>query len=410
MTDDAAKKEHLALRLRRRLERSWHSLSGLAEDHPMVTELGSELMRGSPQAREMLRQLGQIISVAHLRQMSGLLQLEPCSVAVAGPVNAGKSTLLNALAGRTVAEVAATPGTTSAPESYRALGFRLIDTPGADEVAGEERRAAALSSAEEASVTILVFDASRGITSSDRQVFDQVVAAIVERETKARTASDPAAELTPSVLADRRRLVVALNKSDMVPRSERDEVRDRAARDLGLPSAGVLMISALRRRGLDRLIKRMVDGAPGMVEALVEVMPEYVEVLAGQLIHRYAVAAATLAMNPFPVSDVLPLTALQLALVIRLSRVYGHRMSWRRSREVLPTVAAGLGWRELFRQVAKLVPVGGWALSSTIAYAGTYVVGRSAQYLLRTGERPTDEQLASWRREAGKQSKRRSSL
>ena len=387
--------ESLAVRLKKHVERSWRTLADLAEDHPIVTELASELARGSPQASEVLAQLRQLVSVTHMRQLAGLLQVEPCSVVVAGPVNAGKSTLLNVLAGATLAEVGAMPGTTTEPCAHDVLGFRMIDTPGADEVAGEERKQAALAEVEHAAVTVVLLDASRGVTAADRGVFDLVAAAV-----RHGIGGRDEAACSPLDLLEQGKVIVALNKMDMCPRDERAAVRRRAAADLGITPAHVVPISALKRSGLDRLVKRMVDAAPGMVEALVEVMPTYADDLAGQLIHRYSLAAATLALAPIPGPDVLPLTALQLALVIRLARIYGHRLTWKRSREVLPAVAAGLGWRELFRQVARIVPISGWAVSSGIAYAGTYTTGRAAQHLLRTGRKPTPEQIARWRADA----------
>jgi GTP-binding protein Era len=136
-----------------------------------------------------------------------------------------------------------------------------------------------------------------------------------------------------------------------------------------------------------------------MTEALARVMPAFTDQLAGQLILRYSTTAATVALAPIPVAHVIPLTALQLALVIRLARLYGHDLSWRRSREVVPALAAGVGWRELFRQVARLVPVAGWALNGGIAFVGTYATGRAAQHLLRTGARPSPEELETYRRE-----------
>ena len=400
MGHDRDNTESLGRQLTRRLGRSLSTLQDLADDHPLATELAAELTRGSPQAVEVLGQLQRLLSVVHIRQMSGLLQVESCSVAVVGPVNAGKSTLLNAFAGRDVAQVGATPGTTKRAESHSALGFEMVDTPGADEVAGDERRTAAMDEVEKAGVVIALFDASRGITSSDRQVFDLVVEILQRRAAKEESAEGA---LTPADLVERGRLVVVVNKSDMIPRDEREDVKKRAASDPGIPSTFVLPVSALKRRGLDRVAQRMVDASPGMVEALVEIMPSYAEEIAGQLVHRYSVAAATLALTPIPGPDVFPLTALQLAMVIRLSRIYGHRLTWKRSREMLPAVAAGFGWRELFRQIAKLVPVSGWAVSSGIAYAGTYATGRAAQHFLRTGSKPTPEQIEAWRREAREQ-------
>ncbi len=369
---------------------SYRALRRAAGDRGVVDRVVAEVDRLSPELARRLRQLDRIATVDHLRSLEGLLVGAPCSVAIVGPVNAGKSTLANALAGRKVAEVAATPGTTSRPTRCEALGFGLVDTPGADEVAGGERRRLALAEVDRASLVLLVLDASRGVTQSDRSVFDAVVEHLSVR-------SD-AAEGEALIAAGR--LVVCLNKADLVPRGERAEVRRRAARDLRLQPSDVLAVSALRKRGLDDLARGMVAAAPGMAEALAEAMPAYVDSLAAGLVARYSAAAATIALTPLPGPDLLPLAALQALMVVRLARLYGKEMSWKRSGEVVPAVAAGLGWREVFRQLAKLVPGPGWALSSGIAYAGTYATGRGAQHLLATGEMPSLAQLAAFRRQA----------
>ncbi|MEA3010514.1 MAG: tRNA modification GTPase [Sphingomonadales bacterium] len=98
-------------------------------------------------------------------EMSALLASPPAErlrdglrVVIAGPPNAGKSSLINALAGRQVAIIASTPGTTrdliEAPTALAGLPFILIDTAGLresdDEVEaiGVERGRASLASAD----------------------------------------------------------------------------------------------------------------------------------------------------------------------------------------------------------------------------------------------------------------------
>lgn len=392
-------------RVRRGLDRSVRAVAGLfhgpGSGQDVVEALGLQGLGGVPDGIEVLRRLQRLVSVSHLRAAADLLQVEPCAVAIVGPVNVGKSTLLNALAGRRLAKVSATPGTTVAPERHDALGFTLIDTPGGDEVAGEERRRLALGAVDEAGITVFLFDATRGVTSSDRAVFDRVVERMLDRAKVGAAAAWPGGAVPKTVagLLKTRRLIVGVNKLDAVARAERDAVIRRVADDAGLAVDDVLGISARRRWELDGLARRMVDGAPAMAEALARVMPAFADQLARQLVLRYATTAATVALAPIPFSHVIPLTALQLALVVRLARLYGHEMSWRRSREVVPALAAGVGWRELFRQVVRLVPVAGWALNAGIAFAGTYATGRAAQHLLQTGVRPTREELETWRTE-----------
>lgn len=82
---------------------------------------------------------------AHDRVLHRLLH--PPVVAIVGPTNIGKSTLVNALAGRTVAIVADEPGTTrdrvGVAVDCDGLVVHIVDTPGIrDDATEEERRAA----------------------------------------------------------------------------------------------------------------------------------------------------------------------------------------------------------------------------------------------------------------------------
>lgn len=375
-------------------------MTSLVEDKRLMQILEREVFLGNKQAGEILRRLQKFVSVTHLRGLAELLRIEPCSVAIVGPVNVGKSTLLNTLAGKKLAKVSATPGTTVAPERHEAMGFALIDTPGADELSGEERKQMALESVDEAGITIFLLDATRGVTASDKSVFDDVVKRLIAKTRAAVDGQAKGEAFTLKGLVSRRKLIVGLNKLDAVPRGEREFVLHRASIDLGVSDNNLLGLSALKRRGIDAFARRMVDGAPAMAEALAEVMPAYADEVATQLIMRYATAAATVAVTPIPFSHVIPLTTLQLALVVRIARLYGHDMSWKRSREVIPALAAGIGFREIFRQIVRLIPVAGWALNGGIAFAGTFATGRAAQQLLRTGVRPTRAQIREWKKEA----------
>ena len=96
--------------------------------------------------------------------------LVPARVAVVGPANAGKSTLVNRLSGREASLVADVPGTTrdwvETPAFLLggALPIVLLDTPGRREEAGEiERAAIGLSDAAigSADAAVLLLDATR---------------------------------------------------------------------------------------------------------------------------------------------------------------------------------------------------------------------------------------------------------
>jgi GTP-binding protein len=62
--------------------------------------------------------------------LEGLPRETDPEVALAGRSNVGKSSLINRVAGRTIARTSRTPGKTQAINFYRAAGLRLVDLPG----------------------------------------------------------------------------------------------------------------------------------------------------------------------------------------------------------------------------------------------------------------------------------------
>jgi GTP-binding protein Era len=163
-------------------------------------------------------------------------------VAIVGAPNAGKSTLVNALAGTKVTIVSPKPQTTRF--RIRAVVMRgraqiiLVDTPG---IFAPRRRldramvAAAWGGAQDADLAVLIVDARAGITEEVR--------AIVE-----------------GLKRGGRACMLLLNKADLVepPRllplaKELNEL---------LPFAETFMVSALKAKGLDRVLDVLADRVP----------------------------------------------------------------------------------------------------------------------------------------------------
>ena len=106
---------------------------------------------------------------------------EGIATVICGPVNAGKSTLYNALVGRDAAIVTDVAGTTrdilSETVALGSVTLRLYDTAGlretddAVESIGIDRARSALSEAE---LVLAVFDASRAATEADRELLAQL--------------------------------------------------------------------------------------------------------------------------------------------------------------------------------------------------------------------------------------------
>lgn len=97
-------------------------------------------------------------------------------------------------------------------------------------------------------------------------------------------------------------------------------------------------------------------------------------------------------------ADFIILTKNQMLLLYKLAAVYGRDVDQRRQilMEMVPVVGAGLVWRTVARELVALLPALLGAVPKVmVAYAGTYTVGRAAQYYYEEGRRPT---RADWDR------------
>jgi uncharacterized protein (DUF697 family) len=55
---------------------------------------------------------------------------------------------------------------------------------------------------------------------------------------------------------------------------------------------------------------------------------------------------------------------------------------------VLTTIGAALGFRAVARQLLGVIPVAGWVVKGTVAYAGTRAVGEAAHRYFHTVAQP----------------------
>ncbi|MFP6664579.1 MAG: GTPase Era [Deltaproteobacteria bacterium] len=155
-------------------------------------------------------------------------------IALVGRTNAGKSTLLNELLGCKLAIVTPKPQTTR----HRILGvetrpgaqFIFVDTPGmhdAQNLLGERMVKVANQSLADADIVLWVIDAQAGLLAEDERTL-------------------------PRLAADKRPVIVALNKIDRIKRPQILPLMKKIAEFL--PGRHVIPISALRGDNLDDLM------------------------------------------------------------------------------------------------------------------------------------------------------------
>jgi len=101
-------------------------------------------------------------------------------------------------------------------------------------------------------------------------------------------------------------------------------------------------------------------------------------------------------------SDTTLLTANQVRMLFLLAAASDREIGYRAQRaEIASVIAAAFGWRALARQLAGKIPFGaGLVPKAAIAYAGTWVVGSSAERYYRLGFGYTRQERGELFREA----------
>ena len=158
---------------------------------------------------------------------------------------------------------------------------------------------------------------------------------------------------------------------------------------------------------IDELAPRIVRALDeDYLVALAKGYPTFRRAVCDEIIRNNARQNAVIGALPIPGADMPVMTANQARMVLNIAAAFGEELSMDRARELLGVLAAGFGLRSLSRQAVKLVPVGGWAASAAIAYAGTLAMGRSSiLYFERGGQKVGEKEMEQIRARALKEGK-----
>jgi len=83
---------------------------------------------------------------------------------------------------------------------------------------------------------------------------------------------------------------------------------------------------------------------------------------------------------PIPGADFIPLTTLQVGLMVKLSALYDKPVSKDKAKEmVIATVVGNVG-KTIFRQIVKFIPAAGTVAGASVAGAMTISLGYAVKY------------------------------
>jgi len=179
-------------------------------------------------------------------------------------------------------------------------------------------------------------------------------------------------------------LLVVLNKSDLLAGELELTVRKTEAEER--LATTVLPVSALTGANVaDELLPKLVNICPGLTVALGRELRSFRSRAAEHLIARTALLNGLVALEPIPLLD-LPVQIMTLTgLMLRIAAIYDRPPAESRRRELAVAVAGGLAGRYGAQQLAKLVPVVGWAISSFVGWSATWALGRAAVTYFEAG-------------------------
>jgi hypothetical protein len=281
-------------------------------------------------------------------------------IAVFGRVGAGKSSLLNALVGEQVFETSPLHGHTRHAQQVQWQAVQqdhvvLFDTPGIDELDGEQREALAEEVARRADILLMVcegdlthneFDALASLAARKRPLvlvlnkadrYSEQDLELLLRRLRERCAGLLPPEHILAAAADPRPQRVIRQRADG---SEQESSRRRSPDVEQLRS---LLWQVLEREGKTLAALNAALFASELDSQIAQRIVEARQSVAERVIRNYCITKGlAVAANPVPVADLLAAAGIDIALVIHLGDVYGFRLSRREATRLLFTIATQL--------------------------------------------------------------------
>ncbi|MCU0693912.1 MAG: 50S ribosome-binding GTPase [Polyangiaceae bacterium] len=303
-------------------------------------------------------------------------------VAIAGFGKAGKSSLFNAIYGEQLARVSMKTDETTAVQTAERFGVDFTDTPGIGTGAFSFEKVLELAVLDAQHVVIHVLNGTAAISADDARLHDAI-----DRSTAKR--------------------LTVVNKADLLDARERSEVAHSIEEQLGLGPDDVLFISAKHGIHVARLVEKIADVLPEAMRDAFVAQQKATLALKERRVRALTLSkagvCAAIAAAPIPVPDIFVITPIQLAMVTAIGYFHGVEVGRERALELMTTLGAGVGLREGARQLLRLVPGYGSAISAAVAFAGTVALGEAANLWFKSRMNMSQEQL---RREFGRAAKR----
>lgn len=294
-------------------------------------------------------------------------------ISLIGDANAGKSATINALTGRKLSSVSPISGWTKEITLHQyAEDVFIADTPGLHDTQTAEVAANAKKFVQDDADIILFFvNAASGRTPAEAEAFKAILRLGKPIIVVLNKVDTIALEDVPGVIRDLRvrfgyHLIVGIS----------------ATQDINIKTLAREIEKILQEKGKDLLFLKIVKDKDEKVKIWIT---------------GAAITAVGLGALPIPGSDIVPLTALQVGLCLKIAYIYNCKVTKGDVMNLISSTVTGAVGKSLFRQAIKLM--GGFlatvtagmsavitsAVAAGIAGAMTYGLGWAANAYYKSG-------------------------
>ena len=293
-------------------------------------------------------------------------------IALYGSVNSGKSSTINALTDQPLASVKAVAGHTDEIRVYKFTkdeNVWIADNPGLDDINEENSAQAKKFIQEGADIILFFFNAGVGASKSTVDAYEEL-----------QGLDKP--------------IIAILNKIDMFHNNEQEEMEQDIKEKTG---AKVVSISAYDKRGIDVLHGKIMEilKLEGK-ELLYLKVSKFKDELVDEWITGVAISAAGVGAIPIPGIDMIPLTALQVALAIKIAYVYDEEVTKKDVMRLVGATVTGSIGRQIYRWGIQGLKAAGWlggplgegvvmAVAAGVAASVTYGFGHACKAYYKSG-------------------------
>lgn len=305
-------------------------------------------------------------------ESKGKKQLEETiRITLIGNINTGKSTAINAIVGEEVLYTHSTPGETVTitevphPEDSNII---FVDTPGLNDIV-KKRSIRAIKDVKNADV-VLYFLNAEGVVLGENEL-----------------------DSLHKISKGNENVIVVLNKIDGIEKEDVATIKRYIERTIE-ERFEVIPISAKTGENVEHLNELILEFLSEKGKDILFAKNSKIKALsAHKWITGASVSAGAIGALPVPGSDIVPLTTLQVGLIVRLSLLYDKPIDKNSAMKVIvATIAGGLG-QNVFRQGVKLFPGFGSIIGAGVASVITLGLGQSVKYALENDIDITPENL-----------------